>query len=148
MANKVSRPDRFILNTDFLTLAKNKRYEETIIVPVISLSNVTMDEYQKYGTTRIDVYMPTPAGAIARSSVTYKGTDSDSVETTVSCGGSFTITDQFEDGFVWQIYWWRKDSDTIRFTIYAYQMKYYPAKTSTPSLTFKLTTSYFYPPNI
>lgn len=148
METKIARPDRFTINTDFLTLAKNKRYEKTIIVPVIELYDSGMDMYQKAGSTTIDVQIPTPPGAIARSSVTYKGTGDYSTEATVSCGGYFTITDQSYDGFVWQFHWYRKDSNTITIMVMAYQMRYYPAKTSTPSLTFKLTTSYFYPPNI
>lgn len=148
METKTSRPDRFILNTDFLTLAKNKRYEKNIVVPVIDLDDTSMAQYQKYGSTKITVNIPTPPGAIARSSVTYKGTGDYSTETTVSCGGYFTIIDQFWDGFVWQFYWYRKDSDNIEILVIAYQMRYYPAKTNTPSVTFKLTTSYFYPPNL
>lgn len=148
MATKVSRSDRFILNTDYLALAKNNRYENNVIVPIIQLYDSSLDRYQKAGTATIDIKVPTPAGAIARSSVTYKGTGSYSEETTVSCGGYFTIIDQWWDGFVWQFYWYRKDSNTITIMVYVYQMRYYPAKTSTPSITFKLTTSYFYPPNI
>lgn len=148
MATKVSRPDRFILNTDYLALAKNKRYENNVVVPIIQLYDSSLARYQKAGSTTIDINVPTPAGAIARSSVTYKGTGEYSNETTVSCGGYFTIVDQWWDGFEWQFYWYRKDSNTITIMVYAYQMRYYPAKTSTPSVTFKLTTSYFYPPNI
>ena len=146
MANKVSRINRFILNTDFLTLAKNKHYERNIIIPAIELIDSGLSGYQKRGDASVDINMPTPAGAIARSSVTFKGNNSGA--TTVNCNGFFTIEDSFNNGLLWQIYWGRKNSTTI--TVYAtvYQRTGYPAITLSPTVTFTLNVSYFYPPNI
>ena len=139
------RPNRFILNTDYMSLAQASNHQFNVTLP----PGTSGDNY--IGTTSRDIRLPAVKGAIPRYLV--------SIETGILEPDNQTITKKVitvpSQGIFW-IYseqvWpsWlvtisRKDKDTISF--YAMVETWDPNE-NFPSLTFKLRISYMYPPNI
>lgn len=139
------RPNRFILNTDYMSLAQASKYSTNVIIPAgqtIGYANVV----------DVDVPLPTADGAIPRYLVTYQTTvwnmDTQQLETkdiTVPMTGKFQIR-VGQRGFPQHIISLsRLDNSTMRVTdaIGTFDPdEYYD------SLTFKIDVSYIYPPNV
>lgn len=139
------RPNRFILNTDYMSLAQAGKYSTNVIIPAgqaIGYGNVV----------EVDVPLPTANGAIPRYLVTYRTTvynmDTQQLETkdiTVPMPGKFQIR-VGQRGFPLHIISLsRLNNSTMRVTdvIETFNLdEYYD------SLTFRLDVSYIYPPNV
>lgn len=139
------RPNRFILNTDYMSLAQASKYSTNVIIPAgqtIGYANVV----------DVDVPLPTADGAIPRYLVTYQTTvwnmDTQQLETkdiTVPMTGKFQIR-VGQRGFPQHIISLsRLNNSTMRVTdaIGTFDPdEYYD------SLTFKIDVSYIYPPNV
>lgn len=137
-------PNRFILNSDYMSLAQASNYETNIVLPTGRATNYV-------GLIDKDIPLPTVKGAMARYLVSY-GTsvynmDTGQDETRVVAlptTGVFWIYSQTGTPS-WQVFLSRKDANTLN--VYAI-VRTSGASDTYPSITFKLNVSYMYPPNL
>lgn len=139
------RPNRFILNTDYMSLAQAGGYSTNVIIPAgqaIGYGNVV----------DVDVPLPTANGAIPRYLVTYRTTvynmDTQQLETkdiTVPMTGKFHIR-VGQRGFPLHIISIsRLNNSTMRVTD---AIETFDPDEYYDSITFKIDVSYIYPPNV
>lgn len=149
MDNKTARPNRFIMNSDFMTLAKSARFEKNIVIPTMEFMPYSQGQYDAIASSIVDVdEIQAPKGAIARTSVAYKGTDQTGETRAGLVGSGFSIVDQWYNGIQWNISLYRESGGKLRVQATALHFRRFPALELCPSITFKLIVSYFYPPNV
>ena len=137
-------PNRFILNSDYMSLAQASNYETNIVLPAGRATSYA-DFIDK------DISLPTVKGAMARYLVSYETTvynmDTSQTETrtvTIPTTGVFWIYSQSGTPS-WQVFLSRKNASTLN--VYAI-VRTSGASDNYPSITFKLNVSYMYPPNL
>lgn len=141
----MSRPNRFILNSDYMSMAQASNYEINVVLPAGRSTSYV-------GLIDKDIAIPTVKGAIPRYLVSYQTTvynmETQRLETkevTMPTYGGVRIRAS-ENGYPsHSITFSRKDANTLNI--------YDVIQTSNPdqqydSLTFKLRVSYMYPPNL
>lgn len=120
-------------------LAKAGEETKTIVIPAKSVGGET------YTTGYVDVDFAVPQGAIVRSIVAFKGTQEQTNAVPVLTCGSLQISEMWDRGIVWTIFWERLTDQTIRIN---YNIRHYdPGTVTAPSISFKLQQAYFKPPN-
>lgn len=137
-------PNRFILNSDYMSLAQASNYEANIVLPTGQATSYV-------GLIDKDIPLPTVKGAMARYLVSYETTvynmDTGQTETrtvTIPTTGVFWIY-SLAGTPSWQVFLSRKDANTLN--VYAI-VRTSTASGTYPSVTFKLNVSYMYPPNL
>lgn len=139
------RPNRFILNTDYMSLAQAGGYSTNVIIPA--------GQTIGYGNAvDVDVPLPTANGAIPRYLVTYRTTvynmETQQLETkdiTVPMAGKFHIR-VGQRGFPLHIISLsRLNNSTMRVTD---SIETFDLDEHYDSITFKIDVSYIYPPNV
>ena len=140
------RPNRFILNTDYMSLAQASYHQFNVVMPT-----GTTDASATAAVSK-DIRLPSVKGAIPRYLVSYEtsvydmesGTSSMKV-VTIPSQGSFRLWTTAMGFPSWTIILSRKDNETLN--IYAIVQTMNPNE-QYDSITFKLRISYMYPPNI
>lgn len=139
-----SRPNRFIMNTDYLTFAQAGNYTVSVTMPAGTSGA------GKMGYVKKEIALPAAKGAIPRFLVTFRttvyNTETQREETkdvTVPTPGSVTYWPSL--GYPKHIIMIARKNDTtlvIGDTVQTAQ-----ASQAFPSITFTLNVSYVYPPN-
>lgn len=140
----MSRPNRFILNSDYMSMAQASSYEVNVVLPAGQSTGYA-------GLIDKDIAIPTVKGAIPRYLVSYQTTvynmetqQLETKEVTVPTFGGVMIRASMNGYPLHLIFFSRKDANTLNI--------FDVIQTSSPdqqydSLTFKLRVSYMYPPN-
>lgn len=138
-----SRPNRFILNSDYMSMAQAGNHEVDIVLPAGTTVGTT-------GTTERSVVLPTVKGAVPRYLLSYQTTvyDMESQTTvnrtiTVPINGAIKIWSS--NGYpTYDVYISRLDANTMQAYAVVTTLN---ANQHFDSLTFRLRVSYMYPPN-
>lgn len=140
MSTKNIREPRFIFSSDYLHMANAGKASKTITIPATAMAADVRNEWG-----HIDVDLPTPNGSIVSTIVQYKGASVPNPSYALS-SGSFTVNEDFDNGFRWQILWYRLNDQKIRVEYYIFRYETGWAFT-TPALTFTLHQQYLKAPN-
>ena len=140
------RPNRFILNTDYMSLAQAGYYQFNVVMSAGTTSGTGVDTQSK------DFKVTAPKGAIPRYLISYEAEvwnmETQQIETktiTLPTAGMIRIWDGMMGYPVWSIVISRKDESTLN--IFAAIETMSPNENYN-SITFKLRISYMYPPNV
>lgn len=143
----MASPNRFIINTDYMTFARSGNYSKLVIIPSGYFNSTSTT-----ANGEVDINIPAPKGSISRTSASYKGVDS-GIDITASSGSAIKVFGDVDLGsdvwtyLQWDIFWMRKDSKTL--AVYWYVKR---DSTSSPdryvSIPITLNVSYFFPPNL
>ena len=140
------RPNRFILNTDYMGMAQVGNHSVNVVMPTGTSGNNCIAYISK------DINLPSANGAIPRYLITYQTTVYD-METqqlvtktittpTLGMVRLWTSSMGFPSHLIMLS---RKDANTI--TV-ADMVETLNANENFPSVTFKVEVSYIYPPNV
>ena len=140
------RPNRFILNTDYMSLAQAGYHQFNVVMPAGTTDASSTASISK------DIRLPSVKGAIPRYLVSYETSVYD-METgvssmrlvTIPSQGSFRLWTTIMGYPSWTIILSRKDNETLN--VYAVVQTMNPNQ-NFDSITFKLRISYMYPPNV
>lgn len=139
--------NRFIINSDYLSMARAGNYSANVIIGTGELTYIG-------DIVRLtnEVKIPAPNGAICQMNITYTPPNG---EPTSAMGIMTIITGDLQDTqgrrlrCNWNIYTRRKDRNTLIVdTIVMKTGAPDGTKQIFPSLPIKINVSYFYPPNI
>ena len=140
------RPNRFILNTDYMSLAQAGYYQFNVVMSAGTTSSTAVDFQSK------DFKVTAPKGSIPRYLFSYETTvynmETQELETktiTLPTAGMIRIWDGMMGYPLWDIILSRKDASTLN--IFAIVQTINPNENYN-SITFKLRISYMYPPNV
>lgn len=140
------RPNRFILNTDYMTMAQVGNHSVNVVMP----TGTTGDNYIAYISK--DINLPSANGAIPRYLITYQTTvwnmDTQQLEQKTITVPTFGMVRFWTSSMGYPshlIMISRKNANTV--TI-ADMVETFNANENFPSITFKIDVSYIYPPNV
>ena len=142
----MSRPNRFIMNTDYMTMAQVGNHSVNVVMP----TGTSGDNCIAYISKDID--LPSANGAIPRYLITYQTTvynmDTQQLEIkniTVPTYGMVRLWTSSMGYPTHMIMLSRKNANTITVSD---MVKTFDPNENFPSVTFKVEVSYIYPPNV
>ena len=141
----MSRPNRFILNSDYMSFAQAGTYEVNVVMPAGRTVGTV-------GSQSKDFNVPAPKGAVPRYLVSYETTvynmETQQLETkviTLPTQGMLRIWSGAMGYPLWDIIISRKDASTLN--VFGIVQTLDP-DSDYDSITLKIRISYMYPPNI
>lgn len=141
----MSRPNRFILNSDYMSFAQAGTYEVNVVMPAGRTVGTV-------GNQSKDFNVPAPKGAVPRYLVSYETTvynmETQKLETkviTLPTQGMLRIWSGAMGYPLWDIIISRKDASTLN--VFGIVQTLDP-DSNYDSITLKIRISYMYPPNI
>lgn len=142
----MSRPNRFIMNTDYMTMAQVGNHSVNVVMP----TGTSGDNCIAYISKDID--LPSANGAIPRYLITYQTTvynmDTQQLEIkniTVPTYGMVRLWTSSMGYPTHIIMLSRKNANTITVSD---MVETFDPNENFPSVTFKVEVSYIYPPNV
>lgn len=149
MANRIAFTNKFILNSDFMSVASAGNESITVVIPAGTLvpTGETYGAPQATGFARRNLSVKTPNGALTKLSMTYKPTNTPNKPQTIGIGNYIQL-DNEQNGITYAIYIYRVSNERITVEANVSLEQGYPLLSSFPSITFTLNLSYFYPPNV
>lgn len=137
----MTKPNDFIFNSDYLSLAETDRKNFTIVIPAMPYTQVSgFDSTTQYSTT---IQCKATASAIDEFQITYNGK--------TWFGDSLYYPPHFTGVYEWEPYWiliiHRKDADSIELNA-IFVPSYESSGATTPLLTLGITVCSFRPPNV
>jgi hypothetical protein len=142
------RPNRFILNSDYMSWAQVTNTSVNVILPAGTTPAGSVDVITR------EIKLPTVKGGIPRYIISYQTTaynmDTGQTETVTENMPSSGMAAIFSSAHYpsWLITISRKDKDTLNVVAVVQGSYNMASAVSYPSITFKLTVSYLYPPNL